>query len=228
MKTGVGIADVMCGMYATVGILAALRYRDATGEGQHIDLSLVDCQMAWLVNEGVNYLTSGAEPVRRGNAHPNIVPYDAFACSDGHVLIAVGNDAQFSRFCDSIALPHVAADPKFATNLGRIENRTELMSHLNPALGQLSKGDILARLHAVKVPAGPINTVAQALNTDQAVARGAVIEIPTSIAADGKVRLLGNPLKLSKTPVQYRRAPPTFGQDSKAILETFLKEADTG
>jgi len=215
-KVGVGIADVMCGMYATIGILAALRHRDQTGEGQHIDLSLVDASMAWLINEGTNYLTSGKVPERRGNAHPNIVPYDAFACSDGHILVAVGNDAQFRRFCDVMGLAEVGADPRFATNVGRIEHRAALMDHLRPALAAVPKAEVLDRLHSVLVPVGPIHDVAEALGSDQAAARGAVIEMQNGDAA---LRLLGNPLKLSKTPVTYRRAPPRFGQDTDEVLE---------
>ncbi|TMM51654.1 CaiB/BaiF CoA transferase family protein [Sulfitobacter sabulilitoris] len=220
MKVGVGIADVMCGMYACVGILAALRHRDATGEGQHIDLALVDAQMAWLVNEGVNYLTSGQLPERRGNAHPNIVPYDAFAAADGHVLIAVGNDAQFVRFCDALGRPDLGDDARFATNLARIENRTALGDVLAPLLAALPKDEILRRLHAVKVPAGPINTVEQALTSDQAAARGAVLTMDTPDLAHGRLRLLANPLKLSRTPVRYRRPPPRFGQDTAQVLAT--------
>ncbi|WP_298837505.1 CaiB/BaiF CoA-transferase family protein [uncultured Roseobacter sp.] len=221
MKTGVGIADVMCGMYATIGILAALRHRDATGEGQHIDLSLVDAQMAWLINEGTNYLTSGREPVRRGNAHPNIVPYDAFACSDGHVLIAVGNDAQFARFCDAIGLSGLSLDVRFTTNVGRIENRDQLITLLAPAIAGFKMSDLLQKLHDVKVPAGPIHTVSQALNSDQAKARGTVVSVRADGLADGHVRLLANPLKLSRTPVKYRKAPPVFGQDTSTVSRMF-------
>ncbi|WP_436398929.1 CaiB/BaiF CoA transferase family protein [Roseobacter sp. S98] len=221
MKVGVGIADVMCGMYATIGILAALRHRDATGEGQHIDLSLVDAQMAWLINEGTNYLTSGREPVRRGNAHPNIVPYDAFACSDGHVLIAVGNDAQFARFCDAVGLAGLSDDARFTTNVARIENRDTLIALLAPAVATFSMSGLLEKLHSVKVPAGPIHTVAQALNSDQAKARGTVVEVPGDGLENGAVKLLANPLKLSRTPVIYRRAPPVFGQDTAGVCDMF-------
>jgi formyl-CoA transferase len=219
MKVGVGIADVMCGMYATIGILAALRHRDRTGQGQHIDLSLVDAQMAWLVNEGTNFLTSGQVPERRGNAHPNIVPYDAFECSDGHVLLAVGNDAQFARFCDAVGLAGLSDDPRFDTNQHRIENRAALMPLMAPALKTLSRAEVMNRLHAVKVPVGPIHNVAEALTSDQAQARGAVVAVPCDGVADGHVRLLGNPLKLSATPVSYRHAPPSFGQDTAAVLQ---------
>lgn len=221
MKVGVGIADVMCGMYATIGILAALRHRDATGEGQHIDLSLIDAQMAWLINEGTNYLTSGKLPVRRGNAHPNIVPYEAFGCSDGHVLVAVGNDAQFARFCDVLGCPEMAADTRFTTNLARIENRDVLIPLIAERLSGITKADVIARLHAVKVPVGPINTVAEALHSDQAKARGVVQEMAAPGVQGGTVQLLGNPLKLSRTPVRYDRPPPRFGQDTETVLRDF-------
>ncbi|NNE52633.1 MAG: CoA transferase [Sulfitobacter sp.] len=224
MKVGVGIADVMCGMYATIGILAALRHRDRTGEGQHIDLALVDASMAWLVNEGVNFLTSEQLPERRGNAHPNIVPYDAFECSDGYFLLAVGNDAQFTRYCDVIERADLAENPKFATNLGRLENRAALMAEIVPEMQRFTRSDLIARLHAVKVPCGPINTIEEALGSSQAHARGAVVEVPGADLAGGAVRLLGNPLKFSATPVQYRRPPPRFGQDTEEILETWLRD----
>lgn len=221
MKVGVGIADVMCGMYATIGILAALRHRDATGEGQHIDLSLVDAQMAWLINEGTNFLTSGDLPVRRGNAHPNIVPYDAFACVDGHILVAVGNDAQFARFCDAIDLPELAQDDRYVTNLARIENRDALLPLISAALCTFEKAEVLKRLHGVKVPAGPIQNVAEALTSKQACARGMVVDVPADNTDSGRVRLLANPLKLSRTPIQYRHAPPRFGQDTQAVMDAF-------
>ena len=220
MKVGVGIADVMCGMYATVGILAALRHRDKTGEGQHVELGLVDAQMAWLINEGCNFLTSGQVPERRGNAHPNIVPYDAFAGSDGYVLVAVGNDAQFQRFCDAFGLAEVGADPDYTTNLKRIENRVALTESITAALKDLPTAEILERMRAVKVPGGPIHNVAEALGSDQARARGAVISMPRDDVAGGEVQLLGNPLKFSATPVRYRRPPPRFGQDTDEIIET--------
>ncbi|MEP2767829.1 MAG: CoA transferase [Paracoccaceae bacterium] len=222
-KVGVGIADVMCGMYATVGILAALRHRDKTGEGQHIDLSLVDSSMAWLINEGCNFLTSGNLPVRRGNAHPNIVPYDTFEALDGHLILAVGNDSQFLRLCDAIDLPKVGADARFATNLLRIENRNDVTKLIADRLKQLTKADILARLNSAKVPAGPIHNVSEALQSDQAKARGSVVEIPSKDVKDGTVRVLGNPLKLSATPVTYRSPPPRFGQDTDAVLATLAE-----
>lgn len=219
MKVGVGIADVMCGMYACIGILAALRHRDATGEGQHIDLALVDSQMAWLINEGTNYLASGQEPLRRGNAHPNIVPYDAFPGSDGFFLLAVGNDSQFARFCDAFGLGHLAADAAYRTNLARIENRERLTAILTETLSPLPREEILRRCHAARVPAGPIHTVAEALTSSQAEAREAVRHMARPDVAGGQVKLLANPLKLSRTPVRYRRPPPRFGEDTDAVLE---------
>ena len=219
MKVGVGIADVMCGMYATIGILAALRHRDQTGQGQHIDLSLVDAQMAWLINEGCNFLTSGEVPERRGNAHPNIVPYDAFATSDGHVLVAVGNDAQFARFCDAIGAPELGTDARYVTNLGRIQNRETLIPALRPIVATFTKDQMLAKLRSVKVPVGPIQNVAEALGSDQAVARGTVVQVPRGDVADGHVSLLANPLKFSATPVRYDRPPPRFGQDTQTVLD---------
>ena len=221
MKTGVGIADVMCGMYAAVGILAALRHRDRTGEGQQIDLSLVDSQMAWLVNEGTNYLASGQVPARRGNGHPNIVPYDVFEAADGHVIIAVGNDAQFIRFCDFLGLPDLAKDPAYQTNPARIMNCGPLLAILAPALAQHTMANIITGLEARKVPVGPINTVEQALRSDQAAARDTVISIAAEGVLGGSVQLLGNPLKLSRTPIQYRAAPPRFGQDTDEVLTEY-------
>ena len=227
MKVGVGITDVMCGMYATIGVLAALRHRDATGEGQHIDLSLVDSQMAWLINEGTNFLASGDLPKRRGNAHPNIVPYDVFPCADGHVILAVGNDGQFGRFCSAVGLDELSGDARFVTNSLRIENRVALTASIQARFQALTMDDILSRLREVKVPAGPIHTVGQALSTDQAHARGAVVAMTQEDTTQGEVHLLGNPLKFSKTPVTYRRPPPRFGQDTDQIERRFGQNPST-
>lgn len=215
MKVGVGIADVMCGMYATIGILAALRHRDQTGEGQHIDLALVDSQMAWLINEGTNFLTSGSIPARRGNDHPNIVPYGVFAAQDGHVIVAVGNDSQFARFCDAFGVAGLAADPAYATNPARLENRDALLEQLRPLLATVPAAEIIDRLEARKVPVGPIHDAAQVFGSDQAVARSMVVEMP---GPDGPIKLIGNPLNLSRTPVRYALAPPHCGADSEMIL----------
>lgn len=215
MKVGVGIADVMCGMYATVGILAALRHRDQTGEGQQIDLALVDTQVSWLINEGVNYLTSGEVPQRRGNGHPNIVPYDVYETADGHVILAVGNDGQFRRFCEFIDHLELADDPRFATNPARLENRDALNAVLRPAVQTYGTATVIAELEARKVPVGPVQTLDQVFATNQVAARQMQIAMQ---AAPGEVKLIGNPLKLSRTPVTYRNAPPVFGADTQTVL----------
>ncbi len=224
MKVGVGIADVMCGMYATIGILAALRHRERTGEGQHIDVALVDTQMAWLINEGTNFLTSGKLPVRHGNGHPNIVPYGVFNALDGFVIVAVGNDAQFTRFCDFIGQPELAGDLAYATNVARIENRAALTEIINAAFGQIKMADIIAGLEAIKVPVGPINTVEKALHSEQAKAREMVIDVANDGVRNGSVSLLGNPLHLSRTPVTYRSAPPRFGEDTDEVLAEYIDD----
>jgi crotonobetainyl-CoA:carnitine CoA-transferase CaiB-like acyl-CoA transferase len=221
MKVGVGIADVMCGMYATVGILAALRHRDRTGEGQHIDVALVDSQIAWLINEGVNYLTSGQVPERRGNGHPNIVPYQVFASADGHVIVAVGNDGQFRRACAFLGVEGLADTLDYATNPARIRNRDALIATLTPLFRARSMAAIIAGLEAVGVPVGPVNRLDQTLASDQVAARDMVIRMARDDVAGGEVRLLGNPLHLSATPVSYRLPPPRMGQDAD-IVEAML------
>ena len=217
MKVGVAIADVMCGMYATVAILAALRHRDATGEGQHIDLGLVDTQMAWLINQGTNYLTSGKVPVRRGNGHPNIAPYQVYAAADGHVIIAVGNDGQFRRFCDALTLGALPDDPRFATNPDRVANRDALNAVLGPVLASRNAADIITMMEGAGVPAGPVHRLDQVFSSDQAIAREMVVEM-THPASGGTVPMLGNPIKMSRTPVSYRHAPPSFGEHTDEVL----------
>lgn len=218
MKVGVGIADVMCGMYATIGVLAALRHRDRTGEGQHIDLALVDSQIAWLINEGVNYLATGDVPQRRGNGHPNIAPYQVFQTADGHVIIAVGNDTQFARFADWLQRPDLADDIRFSTNPARLANRAALTATVQDRLADLTTDAVIAGLEAIKVPAGPVNTLDRVFASDQVAARGMRVDMETPAARSGHVSLLGNPLHFSKTPVSYRRAPPVMGADTDAVL----------
>ena len=218
VKVGVAIADVMCGMYAASGILAALNHRTKSGEGQHIDIALVDTQIAWLINEGTNYLNSGDLPARRGNAHANIAPYQVFVAADGHVIIAVGNDSQFARFCGVLNAPALAADPRFATNPDRVDNRAALIAALGPLIRVWTIDDLIAACGSAAVPAGPVNTLDRTLGSDQAVAREMVIEMPSPADPSQTLRLLGNPLKFSRTPVTYRHAPPVFGQDTDEIL----------
>ena len=227
MKVGVGVADVVCGMYAAVGILSALRHRDNTGEGQHIDLSLVDTQVSWLVNQGTNYLTSGEAPGRHGNGHPNIVPYQVYESSDGHVIVAVGNDGQFQRFCDSLGLSDLPNDPRFATNPARLENRDALNAEIEPCLAELKTADIVSRLEGVSVPVGPVHTLPEVFSSDQVEARQMQINVASN-AYGVDVPLIGNPLKFSKTPVAYRRAPPGFGEHSGEILEELGLKSEDG
>ena len=192
-KVGVGIADVMCGMYSATAILAALNHRNATGEGQYIDVALVDSQMGWLINEGVNFLTSGKEPVRRGNQHPNIVPYQVFATADGHVVVAVGNDSQFRAFCEILDVPEFADDARYSTNSARLENRDELIDLLKPVVATIEKGVLIEAMEARSVPGGEINKVSEVFESEQAVARGMKISMPHPLAASGEVDLIGNP-----------------------------------
>ena len=219
MKVAVGIADVMCGMYAASGILAALRHRDQTGEGQHIDLALVDTQIAWLINEGVNYLTSGELPQRRGNGHPNIVPYQVFPTRDGHVVIAIGNDGQFLRFAEWIGHPDWAKDPRFATNPARLSNRNTLVDLITEALASYEIDAVIEGLEAVGVPVGPVNTLDRVFGSDQVMARNMQIHLPCAQAASGTVEMIGNPLRFSKTPVSYRRPPPKFGEHTDEVMQ---------
>ncbi|AXX97199.1 CaiB/BaiF CoA transferase family protein [Profundibacter amoris] len=224
VKVGVGIADIMCGMYASNAILAALRHRDATGEGQHIDIALVDTQIAWLANEGVNYLASGQAPKRRGNQHPNIVPYQVFECADGHVIVAAGNDGQFARFATLIGMPELAGDDRFILNTARLENREVLIALLSERLKQMEKAALVAAMEANNVPGGEINTVPEVFETDQVAAREMKISIPHPLAAKGHVDLIGNPVKFSATPVSYRQYPPICGEHTDEVLSEWLKE----
>lgn len=217
-KVGVGIADVMTGMYATVAILAALRAREITGQGQRIDVALFDTQLAWLINLGAAHFTDGRVPGRLGNAHPQIAPYDTFPTADGWVFLAVGNDAQFARFCAVAGRPELAADSDFATNAARVRARERLTELLRPLTQARTKAWWLAELEAVGVPCGPVNDIAEAFAEPQAVHRGARVRMAHPVAAGGAVDLIGNPLKLSATPVTYRHAPPTLGQHTAEAL----------
>lgn len=223
-KVGVGIADIMCGMYASNAILAALRHRDATGKGQHIDIALADTQVAWMANEGVNYLLSGNEPQRRGNQHPNIVPYQVFECADGHAAVAVGNDAQFARFAALIGLPELAQDVRFTTNTARLANREVLIPLLEERIRQIKKMTLVEDMEAAGVPAGEINTVSEVFASEQVLARDMKISMPHPLAASGHVDLIGNPIKFSDTPISYRQHPPLVGEHTDEILAEWLEE----
>ncbi len=219
-KVGVGIADIMTGMYAAVSILASLRHRDATGEGQQIDMALLDTQVSWLANEGLNYLVSGKTPVRQGNAHPNIVPYDVFACADGFVILAIGNDGQFAKFCAFAGRPEISADARFATNPARVANRVELTRTMNEITKQKPQRHWVDGLAGAGVPCSPVNDIAQVFEDPQVQARGMRIELPHASGVD--VPLIASPIKMSKTPPSYRRAPPTCGQHTDEVLAEVL------
>lgn len=222
MKVGVGIADVMCGMYATVGILAALRHREATGEGQHVDSCLLDTQVSWLINEGTNYLLSGEIPKRRGNDHPNIVPYTVFPTRDGHVILAVGNDGQFQKWCDFAEASDIKVDPRYQTNPSRIANREALYAAMPAYMEQKSTDEWVDGLAKIGVPCSPVNNLEQVFEDPQVIARGMRIDLPHHQAAEGTVPLIANPLKFSATPPQYRNAPPTLGQHTEDVLKDIL------
>jgi crotonobetainyl-CoA:carnitine CoA-transferase CaiB-like acyl-CoA transferase len=227
LKVGVGIADVMCGMYALTGILAALQARHRTGRGQQIDISLLDTQIAWLINQGVGYLTDGIVPPRRGNDHPTIVPYGTFPASDRAFVLAVGNDAQFARFVSAAGQPDLATDPRFATNAARVQNRDTLIPLIEALTRRRAEADWLALLDRLGIPAGPIKDLRETFDSPQVAARGMKITLPHPVAGKGSVDLIGNPLKFSDTPVIYQGAPPTLGQHTRDVLQTVLGLTDT-
>lgn len=216
MKVGVALTDILTGLYATIGILASLRHRDATGVGQHIDLALLDVQVATLANQALNYLAMGASPGRLGNAHPNIVPYQAFATEDGFLILAIGNDRQFARFCDLSGRPELTHDPRFATNPARVENRAVLIPILQDVLAGQTTDWWIDALAKAGVPGGPINDLARVFDNPQVQARGMQTH---TVAGDG-AELCGvaSPLNLSMTPVDDRRAAPDLGEHSDEVL----------
>jgi crotonobetainyl-CoA:carnitine CoA-transferase CaiB-like acyl-CoA transferase len=219
-KVGVGIADIMTGMYAGLAILAALRHRDRTGEGQRIDMALLDTQVSWLANEGMNYLVSGKTPIRQGNAHPNIVPYEVFGCADGFVILAVGNDGQFAKFCDFAGRPELAKDPKFATNPARIANRAEIVRAVGDILRAKPQAHWVEGLAKAGVPCSPVNDIKQVFEDPQVKARGMRVDMPHASGVD--VPLIASPIKMSKTPPRYRHAPPLCGQHTDEVLGELL------
>ncbi len=222
MKVGVGIADVMCGMYASSAILAALHHRTQTGKGQYIDLALLDTQVSWLVNEGLNYLTSGKVPTRLGNEHANIVPYKVMPASDGFFILAVGNDRQFKTFCDFAGAPELAEDPRFVTNSDRVLNREALYELLPDVTRRKTQQEWVDGLAGLHVPSGPVNTLDQVFEDPQIQARGMKLTMPYPESDSGDVDLIANPIKFSGTPVNYRRPPPRAGQHSDEVLEDLL------
>jgi len=220
----VAVADLFTGMYATVAILAALRHRDATGEGQVIDMALLDAQVAMLANLGAGYLVTRRAPRRVGNAHPNIVPYQVFEVLDGHLILAVGNDGQFERFCGVAGCTELAADARFSRNADRVRHRSELLARLEPVMRARTRADWLQALEAAKVPCGPINDLDDVFSDPQVLARGMVT--PIAHPAGGVIEVVASPMKLSATPATVRHAPPLLGQHTDEVLAEFGLDAD--
>ncbi len=223
-KVGVALTDVLTGLYATTAILAALTHRERTGQGQQIDLALLDVQVASLANQTMNYLASGEAPARMGNAHPNIVPYQDFPTADGDMIVAVGNDAQFARLCATSDHAEWAADPRFADNAARVANRDAFVALFSAVSRTRTTADWVARLEAAGVPCGPINTLADVFADPQVQARGLRHAMPHG--AGGTVDLVANPVRLSATPPNYRLPPPLLGADTRAVLSERLGLAE--
>lgn len=220
VKVGVALTDILTGLYSAVAILAALAHRQHDGGGQHIDMALLDVQVACLANQAMNYLTTGVAPQRLGNAHPNIVPYQDFPTADGDFILTVGNDSQFRKFTEVAGRPELGGDPRFATNKLRVANRAELVPLIRQLTVFKTTAEWVAQLEAVGVPCGPINDLAQVFADPQVRARGLVMHLPHALA--GLVPQVASPIRLSETPVEYRNAPPLLGEHTQQVLERVL------
>lgn len=216
MKVGVAVSDLVAGLYTTIAIQAALIHQARTGEGQEIDMALFDCQVAGLANQAMNYLAGDMLPGRLGNAHPNIVPYQVFATADGFLILAVANDGQFRRFCTAAGL---APEPRFATNADRVGHREALVGLLTPIMASRATADWITLLDAANVPCGPINRIDQVFADPQAVARKLTVSLPH---AAGPLALVASPLRLARTPPEYRNAPPRLGEHTRDVLSGIL------
>ncbi|PAJ82605.1 CaiB/BaiF CoA transferase family protein [Burkholderia ubonensis] len=219
-KAGVAISDLATGLYSTIAVLAALAHRDRTGEGQYIDMALLDVQVALLANMNTNFLASGQPPVRWGNAHPNIVPYQTFQTRDGWIIVAVGNDGQFRKFVEAGGRPELADDERFATNPARVRHRDTLVPILADMVRTLDKNAWIAALEAAGVPCGPINDLEEVFDNEQVVARGMQVSLPHPCGAD--VKLVRNPIRMSATPPDARTAPPLLGAQTEDVLRDML------
>ena len=227
VKVGVALTDILTGLYASNAVLAALAERERSGQGQYIDLALLDVQVACLGNQALNYLTTGVPPQRLGNAHPNIVPYQDFPTADGDFILTVGNDGQFRRFCDVAGHREWASDARFASNAQRVAHRAELIPLIRQATVFRTTAEWIIALERAGVPCGPINDLAQVFADEQIKARGVQITLPHALS--GEVALVANPIRLSRTPVEYRTAPPLLGEHSAEVLADWLgnqKKAD--
>ncbi len=220
-KVGIPVADLFAGLYGCIGVLAALRHREATGQGQQVDIGMLDTHAAWLANQGMNYLATGQNPERLGNQHPNIVPYQVFPTADGYVVLSVGNDPTFKRFCEAFGLERLLSDPRFATNAARVGNRQLVTDTLAPVMRQHATAEWVERLETLKIGCGPINTLEQVFADPQIQARNTVVSLPHPASPDG-VRVVANPVRLSETPADYRMASPTLGQHTDEVLGSRL------
>jgi crotonobetainyl-CoA:carnitine CoA-transferase CaiB-like acyl-CoA transferase len=221
-KVGVPVADLFAGLYGCIGILAALRHREKTGIGQQVDIGMLDTHVAWLANQGMNYLATGENPVRLGNQHPNIVPYQVFPTQDGYLVLSVGNDPTFKRFCENSGLEHLLTDERFATNAARVANRQLVTDTLTPVMRTKTTTEWVDKLEALKIGCGPINTLKQVFADPQVLARGAVVEMPHPDADGGKVKVIANPVRLSETPANYRITAPMLGEHTDTVLGELL------
>ncbi len=224
-KVGVAANDLMTGMYAATAILAALRHAERTGQGQHIDLALLDTQVAWLANQASNYLVGGVVPIRQGTAHPNIVPYQVMPAVDGHFMLAVGNDVQFARLCSVLGEPELADDPRYASNAARVAHRASLVPYLQQRLLARPVAEWLGLLEKAGVPANPVNHIDQVFDDPQVQARDLRIELPHTSGA--QVPVVRNPLKFSATPLRYTHAAPVLGEHSRQVLREVLALEDS-
>lgn len=220
VKVGVALTDILTGLYATVGVLAALNSREQSGVGQHVELALLDVQVACLANQAMNYLTTGVAPKRMGNAHPNIVPYQDFPTADGDIILTIGNDGQFRKFAEAAGHPEWASDDRFASNKARVAHRKELIPLIRQVTVFRTTAEWVALLEQAGVPCGPINDLAQVFADPQVQARGLRLDLPHPLA--GSVPQVASPIRLSETPVEYRKAPPMLGEHSEAILQELL------
>ena len=219
-RVGVAIADLTTGMNAAIAILGALHHRDRTGEGQYIDLSLLDVQVSWLANQAQNYLCSGAVPGRTGDAHPNLAPYQPFLANDGSVIIAVGNDAQFERLCAALGIEDLCDDARFATNSARVANRDALVERIGAVTMDSSSRELIERLRDGGVPCGRIQSIDEVFDDPQVQARNMLVDVEHPDL--GSVRTVANPVRYSKTAIEYERAPPALGQDTERVLGDVL------
>ena len=217
MKVGIPVADVFAGLYGCIGVLAALRHREATGQGQQIDIGMLDTHVAWLANQGMNYLATGENPKRLGNDHPNIVPYQVFPSADGHIVLSIGNDPTFARFCNGFGLEHLLQDERFATNAARVTNRQLVTDTLTPVLQGQPTDWWVDRLEAAKIGCGPINTLEKVFADPHVQARGVVVQMPHPASPDG-VKVIANPVRLSETPADYHLPPPMLGEHTDHVL----------